>query len=543
MLDLKDPMLHKIKTWLDDICLFYDQQHIPLPVQVQFWHKAMLLRPRVGIFSPIDKLATKFFNLVANASLQEDLLLTGVYEVSSNSNETLPFQGVQILSAPHTNLFTYSLVVFGAKPNSGLPENISWLDFVATAIIISPAHAVLGRYEVELIEKLLANRRLPLLIITHMEGDNEEDYQEVKDEIEKYKLIPLQRKMGLFPVLYSIKEDDNSIQQAITEAEDWLVNNIQHELIRQIINIGHQGLKEAETVLADRLAQNSKAIKQLTHFTNTLNIKCIYFTDLASRQTICVTNSLYEQMEIVLNDCISLSHNFTLWLYQSQGNWNDFIIPITERLNTFKLYCLNAPQLMIDLIEQEFNKFTKQYGGLSIDSPFNLIGLSFIDYKGIAEEILRQPLKEFIYIVEQDAFIRASHLNINKVPQKDMERFAASGESFIWKKTKGMISNFSSLSPENNFSETIKIGFEEKVRTAVAAIRTLILQDINGRIEHHCQVFINSFAQNISREICRKKRQLQGEESGAKLSELARQWHSIEVIFENEERSNVPQKK
>lgn len=552
---LNKSLLSKIQALLEHICSFHNKHNLSLPLEIEFWCQFLMGQPRVGIFSPVGTDAAKIFNLIATVQLENTFFLTGIYETSSelpskhvllmdrsSSPDNKPYnfnivahkyRAVQVLPAPLNNLYQYTLVIFGAITAPEIVLPMEWVEYVSVAIIVSPANALLGKVEVDLIEYLGEKKRLPLLMVTGIDGDDEDDCAKCINEISKSsKVISLKNKIGDFPILYSMCNDEGSLQNTVLHAQNWLNKSIGNEMIRQVFNIGLACLSQAKIALDNRVLQNTSAIESLDYVLNHLDIQCKYFRNIVFHQITHVVNSLYEHLELTLNDCINLSEEFVSWMRKPSGNWNSFIIPLEKRFNLLQQKYSDIPQEMVNIINKEFNKFIKSYNRIPV-FPFEEVTLNFDNYQNnLVKTILEPLLKDSIHLIEKDAFEKAYDINADFIPNKDIKKFIKNENLSFWKKTKNLVSHLVNLQEKSTIKDTIKDVFEVNLRPPIAEIKAILLSDVKNTIESSYGDVISKFTLFVKEQVHLKKQVLLEVEGYSELSELNMQWNELEPIFE-----------
>lgn len=148
-----------------------------------------------------------------------------------------------------------SAILDGVPAARALDPNI-WLNRVTAAVVLTPASAALGNSEVSLLRRLATVACPYFLLVTGLNGLDDSDREAFCQEIEKFKVGPLRRELGLAEVLY-VGELRND-QKLLQTLAGWIEVRSDLALKRLLSRAAGLLFENAENILLGRITAGER---------------------------------------------------------------------------------------------------------------------------------------------------------------------------------------------------------------------------------------------------------------------------------------------
>jgi hypothetical protein len=258
---------------------------------VAFWRERFARESRLLTCGPVGSRVEAVLAALTSARVDEARLHRRICEVRPDPAGGSEPDGIDVVPGDPFAGALVSAAVYGtaAMDPDALPL-ADWLDRVALVAVVSPAPAVLGKLEIELMERLTREGRGFCVLITRLEGSDEER-AELRAEIEEHKVEPLRDELGGFEVFYAGDEEDPALRDGLAA---WVRPRLDSEHLSQLHRVVARWTAELRSGLEARAAGERRIAARLDFLAGHLEDQIGRLRDLVSQESTAMENRVLE---------------------------------------------------------------------------------------------------------------------------------------------------------------------------------------------------------------------------------------------------------
>jgi hypothetical protein len=258
-----------------------------VPGVVAFWRETFAQERRLLTCGPVGSRVEAVLAALTGARVDEARLHRRICEVRPDPAGGSEPDGIDVLPG---DLFAGALVSAAVHGTAAMdPDALplaDWLDRVALVSVVSPAPAVLGKLEIELMERLTREGRGFCVVITRLEGSDEEHA-----EIEEHKVEPLREELGGFEVFYVAEEGGPALRDSLAA---WVLPRLDSEHLSQLHRVVARWTAELKSGLEARAAGERKIAARLDFLAGHLEDQVGRLRDLVTQERTAMDNRVLE---------------------------------------------------------------------------------------------------------------------------------------------------------------------------------------------------------------------------------------------------------
>lgn len=276
------------------------EQQLAVPDVAAFHLATFPSDSRVGLFATPGSPVAELFEALTGVRPDENDLHSSIPEAA---RDTLLFSAA-----------LYGTVYSAATGAEG------WIERVAFPVVVTPAAAVLGKWEVDLMTTLAGQRRPFAVVVLGLDGG---DPAGLIDEIERYKLAPLRRDLGEFPAVMAA-----STAAAAAELRRRIEPRIGSAKARLLVRVAGAWLAEIERAVAAGIASDRARAARFARVETHLAEHTAALNDSASHETVAAINRLHRCFDVLQEACTDAAREFAARVARPGGAWSEALAPL-----------------------------------------------------------------------------------------------------------------------------------------------------------------------------------------------------------------------
>lgn len=496
---------------------------------VLFCHQQGCTNPRIAFLGPTGSHVPEIVNSLTGMSLREADLRESICEAGAPAVVRWLFEDGILADDRESHAGAsvrqmhgerwQRLIVSGGLLNVGLPEGAidptPWIDRISIPVIITSARAVLGTAESVIIRHLQKEKRFFTLLVTSIDGDPTQ-VNEIRNEIDEYKIKPFMEKSGRFIVIYC--------QLGLPWMDDLatiVMNETAGAHCRQIVFVAQRWIDNWSARLEHLWEEEQKKRNQVNGIRMHLANTTVRLKDIARRTAANISLNITDLYSSLENTADKTAAFFVANMTDPLETLEDLIMPMKKAWIVLDQAIAGAPLDLQRSIEAEWSKetdsFTGTYRSILVRQPIKLPPFQTQTYSAAFESWQRLSLDRFSsYIMktleEMQAKYQKKELNEDMDDPGDGVQDTKLGRlaTEVLRKVQLMAVPEDAL--QNKVSSIITEGLRRYVRDRTSRVTQAIVEDAESWFAEPLRCSLDAWRMAINGQLDEQLGRLKSEE-------------------------------